>query len=236
MRIRRRNVAAWLAAGALLALCNSAGAMPIHVTAGGVFQEPQALVTDGTQWSLDLVYESSAPDLTPNLATEGLYAAYLSLELSIGNQLYSLSDFEASRTNIRIFNDRVSNGGVFYRDVVIFGGGIAGTTLNFDLVTAFGYAQPGAGPLSSDALIADPALLSLVFDNEQDPGWESTDFVFFDLQPGQTGTDVFADGNIDRFSASAQSVSVPEPGTLSLWSIGLLLGVALRLTRRGLAR
>jgi hypothetical protein len=226
---QRRSVAALLAAGALLGVCNSAAAIPIRITAGGVFHEPESpLVTDGTGWSLDLVYESSALDLTPNLATEGLYAAYQSLELSIGNQLYSLGDFEASRSNIQIFNDRTSNGGVSYRDVLRFAGGIAGTTLNFNLITAFGYDQPGGGPLSSDALISDPALLISLFDNQQDPGWELTDFIFFDLQPGETGTSEFAVGTIDRFSASAQSMSVPEPGTLSMLSIGLLLGVGLR--------
>jgi hypothetical protein len=225
MRIARRTAAALLAAGALLVLSHSAGAIPIHVSAGGVFfEQGSPLVADGTQWSLDLVYESSAPDLTPGLATEGLYAAYQSLELAIGDQLYLLSDFEASRSNIRVFNDRVSAAGTFYRDVVGFGGGIAGTTLNFTLTTAFGYQQPGGGPLSSDALLSDPALVTALFHNQQDPGWEFTDFIFFNLQPGETVTSDFAVASIDRFSADAQPTSVPEPAMLALFSIGLLLG------------
>lgn len=227
MQERRRNVAALVAAGVLLGLSNPAAAIPIHVTAGGIFPEQGSpLVADGTEWSLDLVYESSAPDLTPGLATEGLYAAYQSLTLAIGNQLYSLSDFEASRTNIQVFNDRVSAGGVFYRDVLRFAGGITGTTLNFNLISAFGYDQPGGGPLSSDALLSDAAALTALFHNQQDPGWEFTDFIFFDLQPGETGTSDFAVGTVDRFSASA--LSVPEPGTLSLLSLGLLMVFGLR--------
>ena len=70
MQERRRTVAALLAAGVLLGLSTTAAAIPIHVTAGGVFPEQGSpLVADGTAWSLDLVYESSAPDLTPGLAT-----------------------------------------------------------------------------------------------------------------------------------------------------------------------
>ncbi|HEV8331704.1 MAG TPA: PEP-CTERM sorting domain-containing protein [Steroidobacteraceae bacterium] len=227
MQERRRNVAALLAASVLLGLSNTAAAIPVHVTAGGFFPEQGSpLVADGTEWSIDLVYESSAQDLTPNLVTEGLYAAYQSLSLSIGDQLYSLSDFEASRTNIQVFNDRVSNGGVAYRDLLRFAGGITGTTLNFNLISAFGYDQPGGGPLSSDALLSDPAALTSLFHNQQDPGWEFTDFIFFDLQPGQTGTSVFAVGTVDRFSASALSVS--EPGTLPLLSLGLLMAFGLR--------
>lgn len=222
MQKRRRNVAALLAAGVLLSVSNPAAATPIHVTAGGVFPEQGSpLVADGTAWSLDVVYESSAQDLTPGLATEGLYAAYQSLTLAIGDQPYSLSDFEASRTNIQIFNDRVSNGGVAYRDLLRFTGGITGTTLNFNLISAFGYDQPGGGPLSSDALLSDAAALTALFHNQQDPGWEFTDFIFFDLQPGETGTSLFAVGTVDLFSASA--LSVPEPGTLSLLSFALLL-------------
>lgn len=222
MKKQRRNVAALLAAGVLLCVSNPAAAIPIHVTAGGVFPEQGSpLVADGTAWSLDLVYESSVPDLTPGLATEGLYAAYQSLTLAIGDHLYSLSDFEASRTNIQIFNDRVSNGGVAYRDTLRFAGGITGTTLNFNLISAFGYDQPGGGPLSSDALLSDAAALTAFFHNQQDPGWEFTDFIFFDIQPGQTGTSDFAVGTVDRFSASA--LSVPEPATLPLLSFALLL-------------
>jgi hypothetical protein len=226
MKTERRSIAALLSAGALLVLANPAVAIPIHVTAGGVFFEPSSPVVpipEGTQWSLNLVYESSAPDLTPALATEGLYRPYQSLELAIGDQLYQLSDFEASRTNIRVFNDRVSANGVRYRDVLGFSGGIVGTTLNFSLITAFGYDQPGGGPLSSDALTSDPALLTSLFHNEQDPGWEFTDFIMFDLQPGETGTSDFAVASIDQLSASAQPASVPEPGTLALLSIALLV-------------
>lgn len=96
-----RIVAALLAAGALLVLCNSAGAIPIQVTASGTFtEEGAALIPEGTPWSLTLVYDSSAPDLTPDL-TEGLYAAYQTLELAIGGQLYSLSDLDASARTSR---------------------------------------------------------------------------------------------------------------------------------------
>lgn len=222
MQERRRTIAALFAAAVLLGLANTASAIPIHVTAGGIFfEQGSPLVPDGTAWSLDLVYESSAPDLTPGLATEGLYAAYQSLTLTIGNQLYSLSDLDPSRTNIQIFNDRVSAGGTAFRDAFRFAGGIAGTTLNFNLATAFGYDQPGGGPVSSDALISDPAAFTALFHNQQDPGWEFTDFIFFDIQPGQTGTSDFAVASIDRFSASAQSV--PEPATLSLLFLGLLM-------------
>lgn len=226
MKTERRTIAALLGAGALLVLANPAVAIPIHVTAGGVFFEPSSPVVpipEGTQWSLNLVYESSAPDLTPGLATEGLYTAYQSLELAIGDQLYQLSDFETSRTNIRVFNDRVSANGDRYRDVLGFSGGIAGTTLNFNLITAFGYEQPGVGPLNSDALVSDPALLTSLFHNQEDPGWEFTDFIMFDLQPGETATGDFAVASIDQFSASAQPMSVPEPGTVALLSIGLLV-------------
>ena len=225
MKTKRRSVVALLAAGALLVLANPAAAIPIRVTAGGVFFEPSSPVVpipEGTQWSLNLVYESSAPDLTPGLPTEGTYSPYQSLELAIGDQLYTLSDFEASRTNIRVFNDRVSANGVRYRDVLGFSGGIAGTTLNFSLTSAFGYDQPGVGPLSSDALVSDPALLTSLFHNQEDPGSEFTDFIIFDLQPGETGTSDFAVASIDQLSASAAPTSVPEPGTLALLSLGLL--------------
>jgi hypothetical protein len=236
MKIENRTVAVLLAASALLVLSHSANAIPIHVTAGGVFPEQGSpLVADGTAWSLSLVYESSALDLTPGLATEGLYSAYQSLELAIGDQLYSLGDLDASRSNIRIFNDRVSSNGTFFRDVVGFSGGIAGTTLNFNLISAFGYEQPGGGPLSSDALISDPALLTSVFHNQQDPGWEFTDFIFFNLQPGETTTGDFAVGTIDRFIASAQPTPVSEPGTVALLTIGLLGMFGLR-SRRATGR
>jgi hypothetical protein len=228
MQKQNRTLAALFAAGALLSLANPAAAIPIHVTAGGIFPEQGSpLVADGTQWTLDLVYESSAPDQTAGLATEGLYAAYQSLTLTIGSQLYSLSDFDPSRTHIQIFNDRVSAGGTAYRDAFRFTGGFAGTTLNFNLATAFGYDQPG-GPLSSDALLSDPTALTALFHNQQDPGWEFTDFIFFDIQPGETGTSDFAVGTVDRFAASAASVSVPEPAALSLMMLGLLMGFGLR--------
>lgn len=229
MQKQNRTVAALLAAAVFLGLSTPAAAIPVRVTAGGFFPEQGSpLVADGTEWSLDLVYESSAADLTPGLTTEGLYAAYQSLTLTIGNQLYSLSDFDASRTNIQIFNDRVSAGGTAFRDVFRFAGGISGTTLNFNLATAFGYDQPGGGPISSDALFSDPAALTSLFHNQQDPGWEFTDFIYFDIQPGQAGTSDFAVGTVDRFSASALSLSVPEPGTLSLLTLGLLMVLGLR--------
>jgi PEP-CTERM motif-containing protein len=96
----------------------------------------------------------------------------------------------------------------------------------FISLSAFGYDQAGGGPLSSDALVSDPAALTALFHNQQDPGWEFTDFIFFDIQPGETGTSDFAVGTMDRFSASAQSV--PEPGTLSLLTLGLLTVFGLR--------
>jgi hypothetical protein len=227
MQKQNRTLAALVTAGVMLGLSNPAAAIPIHVTAGGVFPEQGSpLVADGTAWNLDLVYESSAPDLTPGLATEGLYAAYQSLTLTIGNQLYSLSDFDTSRTNIQVFNDRVSAGGTAYRDLLRFTGGITGTTLNFNLISAFGYDQPGGGPLSSDALLSDAGALTALFHDQQDPGWEFTDFIFFDIQPGEPGTSDFAVATVDRFSASAQSV--PEPGTLSLLTLGLLTVFGLR--------
>lgn len=228
MQKQNRIVAALLAAGVLLSLSTPAAAVPIHVTAGGFFPEQGSpLVADGTEWSLDLVYESSVPDLTPGLTTEGLYAAYLSLSLTIGNQVYSLSDFDPDRTRIQIFNDRVSAGGTAFRDAFRFTGGFAGTTLNFNLATAFGYDQPG-GPLNSDALLSDPAALTALFHNQQDPGWEFTDFIYFDIPSDETTTADFAVGTIDRFTASAQSVAVAEPATLSMLSLGLLMMFGLR--------
>ena len=232
MQKQNRTVAALLVAGAMLGLSTPAAAIPIHVTAGGFFPEQGSpLVADGTEWSLDLVYESSVQDLTPALATEGLYAAYQSLTLTIGNQIYSLSDFDPDRTRIQIFNDRVSAGGTAFRDAFRFTGGFAGTTLNFNLATAFGYDQPG-GPLSSDALLSDPAALTALFHNQQDPGWEFTDFIYFSIPPDETTTADFAVGTVDRFLASGQAVAVPEPATLSLLAFGLLMGFGLRRSRQ----
>jgi hypothetical protein len=231
MRNRKRNVAAALAAGVLLGLSNSAVAIPIHVSAGGFFREFETdLVPPGAEWSLDLVYESSTVDARPADASVGLYNAYQSLQLVIGSQLYTLADLTPSGSNIEIFNDRTT-GGVSFRDVLGFRGSIANTLISFDLVASFGYPQPGGGVLSSDALLSDPAQLTAMFNDRQSQAWEFTDFVFFEIEPGQTSTDIFAVGRVDRFSAAA--LAVPEPGTLSLLSLSLLLLMRLR---RGICR
>lgn len=226
MQNRKWNISAALAAGVLLSLSNSAVAIPIHVTAGGFFSEFETdLVPPGAEWSIDLVYESSALDSQPADATRGLYDAYQSLQLTIGSQVYALADLTPGVSAVEVFNDRSTNGGITFRDVLGFRGSIANTLLHFDLLASFGYPQAGGGVLSSDALLSDPAQLTAMFNDRESEFWQFTDFVFFQIEPGQTSTDVFASGTVDRFSATA--LSVPEPGTLSLLSLSVLLIIGL---------
>ena len=216
-----KAIASLMDTAALLCASNAAMAIPIRVTGGGVFTESEMpLVIAGTEWSIDLTYESSAPDVRPDDPADGFYRAFQSLRVSVGDAVYTLDDLEIERSGIQIFNDRPISNGEFFRDVVRIRGAISSTLLGFDMSTDFGSPERGAGPLESDALISDAALLQSMYAGTQDPYWYYTDFVFYELQPGQTLTDVFAVGTVDSFSASP--VSVPEPGTFSLLTPALL--------------
>ncbi|MBB6096317.1 hypothetical protein HNQ60_005239 [Povalibacter uvarum] len=217
------RAAAVIGTAVLLSLSTPVQAVPIEVSTGGVFVDSQSSIAVGTQWSLDLVYETSTPDTLPGDPAEGLYNAYQWLQLTVGDQIYTLADLVPERANVRVFDDRPSNDGdgETFRDVVGFGGSVASTLYGFSLLASFGDAAPGGGVLGSDALIADPLQLTSLFTDRQSPFWQFTDFVFYEMQPGETTTSVFAIGSVDRFSAAY--VSVPEPGTLVLLSLGLLM-------------
>jgi len=200
---------------ACLGLASRADAVPVTVELTGTWDSvlDTAGVLDGSiavggSWTATLVYDDSAPDLSPS-PTTGSYsipAAAFDLTFTSGNYSFSLSASEAGEISI---DDNLSGNDALYLYAENF---LLAGPLGPGISLGFGYFNPTLFDSSETAHVSD-ALTDLPWDVG---AYDATDFYFFSEVLGAgAGEFIELDGPITGLSI------IPEPATALLHGLGL---------------